>query len=41
MIMEVCINKNKLMGEPEVGRRFKGNVWLQGFVKWNKEKKND
>ena len=41
MIMEMCINKNRLMGEPEVGRRFKGNVWLQGYVKWNKELKND
>ncbi|MCR5585565.1 MAG: DUF3881 family protein [Lachnospiraceae bacterium] len=41
MIMEVCINKMKLLGEPEVGRRFKGNVWLQGYVKWNTEKKND
>lgn len=28
--MEVCINKNDLLGEPAVGRRFKGNIWLQG-----------
>ncbi len=39
LIMDVCINKNKLMGEPEVGRRFKGNVWLQGQVKWSADKK--
>jgi len=28
----VCINKNDLTGEPLPGRRFKGNVWLQGTV---------
>ena len=30
--MEVCINAKDLMGEPKVGRRFKGSVWLQGRV---------
>lgn len=30
----VCINKADLMGEPEVGRRFKGNIWLQGNIKY-------
>ena len=29
---DICINKNDLMGEPEVGRRFKGMIWLQGKV---------
>lgn len=28
--IDLCINKNDLFGEPEVGRRFKGNLWLQG-----------
>ncbi len=28
----VCINKVDLEGEPMVGRRFKGNVWMQGKV---------
>lgn len=28
----VAIAKNKLMGVPEKGRRFKGTVWLQGHV---------
>ena len=28
----VCINKEDLFGEPEVGRRFKGDVWMQGTV---------
>lgn len=30
--LEVCINKNDILGEPAVGRRFKGNIWLQGTV---------
>ena len=29
---DICINKKDLLGEPEVGRRFKGVVWLQGCV---------
>lgn len=28
----VCINKEDLMGEPVVGRRFKGNIWMQGSI---------
>jgi hypothetical protein len=28
----VCINKKDMEGEPMVGRRFKGNIWMQGFV---------
>ncbi|BBF44594.1 hypothetical protein lbkm_3309 [Lachnospiraceae bacterium KM106-2] len=28
----ICINKQDLEGVPEVGRRFKGNIWLQGEV---------
>lgn len=27
---DVCINRKDLLGEPEVGRRFKGLIWLQG-----------
>lgn len=30
MIFDVCINQKDLMGEPAVGRRFKGTIWLQG-----------
>ena len=30
--LEVCINTKDLMGEPKVGRRFKGTIWLQGRV---------
>ena len=32
VILEVCINKKDLFGEPLVGRRFKGIIWLQGTV---------
>lgn len=28
----VCINDKDLLGEPQVGRRFKGNIWLQGMI---------
>lgn len=27
---DVCINKKDLLGEPQIGRRFKGLIWLQG-----------
>lgn len=32
MNFDVCINAKDLIGEPEVGRRFKGSIWLQGRV---------
>lgn len=32
LIFEVCINKKDLYGEPQVGRRFRGTVWMQGNV---------
>ncbi|MBH1941956.1 DUF3881 family protein [Mobilitalea sibirica] len=28
----LCINKQDLLGEPLVGRRFKGNIWMQGNI---------
>ncbi len=28
----ICINKDDLLGEPLPGRRFKGNIWMQGRV---------
>ena len=31
---DVCINVKDLFGEPKVGRRFKGVVWLQGAVNY-------
>ncbi|MCH5333870.1 MAG: DUF3881 family protein [Agathobacter sp.] len=30
IIFHICINANDLLGEPDIGRRFKGSVWLQG-----------
>ena len=30
--IRVLINRSGLMGEPMVGRRFKGDIWLQGAV---------
>lgn len=29
---DVCINKADLYGEPAVGRRFKGTIWMQGYI---------
>ena len=28
----ILINKKDLLGEPAIGRRFKGDVWMQGHV---------
>lgn len=32
LIYDVCINKLDLLGEPKPGRRFKGNIWMQGYA---------
>lgn len=32
LIFDVCINKKDIFGEPQIGRRFKGVVWLQGYI---------
>ena len=32
LTFDVCINKIDLYGEPKAGRRFKGTIWLQGFI---------
>lgn len=37
LIFQVCINKEDLMGEPMPGRRFKGNIWMQGNVQFKDE----
>ncbi len=34
MEIEICINSIDLLGEPEVGRRFKGVIWLQGYINY-------
>lgn len=28
----LCINKKDLLGDPQIGRRFRGNIWLQGNI---------
>ncbi len=33
MVFEVCINERDLLGEPAIGRRFKGDIWMQGRVR--------
>lgn len=30
--IKICINEKDLFGEPQKGYRFKGTVWLQGFI---------
>lgn len=34
LIFHVGIAKNALLGEPTVGRRFKGQIWMQGIVEF-------
>ena len=34
LLLEICINREDLYGEVAVGRRFKGIVWLQGFIEF-------
>lgn len=29
---DICINSKDLFGEPAIGRRFRGNVWMQGSL---------
>ena len=33
LMLTVCINEKDLLGEPEIGRRFRGNIWLQGEIR--------
>ena len=33
ILIDICINQQDLVGEPKEGRRFKGNIWLQGQLK--------
>ena len=32
LIFDICINTADLIGEPEIGRRFKGVIWMQGMI---------
>ena len=33
---DICMNEKDLLGIPEEGRRFKGTVWLQGRINFEK-----
>lgn len=32
LVFGVCINEKDLQGEPKEGRRFRGNIWMQGKI---------
>lgn len=32
LVFDVAINRKDLLGEPAVGRRFKGFIWMQGLI---------
>lgn len=34
---DICINALDLYGEPEIGRRFKGIIWMQGYINYPME----
>jgi len=31
---DICINSEDLYGEPQAGRRFKGVIWMQGYINY-------
>lgn len=35
--LQVCINGKDLLGEPAMGRRFRGSIWLQGHINYPNE----
>ncbi|MBR4529915.1 MAG: DUF3881 family protein [Lachnospiraceae bacterium] len=37
LLFDVAINEKDLYGEPAIGRRFKGNIWMQGFLNFPTE----
>ena len=36
LLLNVCINKEDLLGVPMIGRRFKGVIWMQGHADFQK-----
>ncbi len=32
LVFDICVPVKKVIGDPAVGRRFKGNMWLQGRI---------
>lgn len=39
LTFSVCINSKDLIGEPAVGRRFKGQIWMQGILNFEEIRK--
>lgn len=37
LMFDICINVEDLYGEPQVGRRFKGLIWMQGYINFPEE----
>lgn len=37
IMLDLCINTKDLYGEPAIGRRFKGIIWLQGYINFPTE----
>lgn len=35
LVFDVCINRGDLLGEPAIGRRFKGVIWMQGNINYD------
>lgn len=34
LVFDVCVQAEDLLGEPVAGRRFKGNIWMQGHLNY-------
>lgn len=32
LVFDLCINREDVYGEPAIGRRFKGTIWMQGYI---------
>ena len=32
LVFDICINEEDLYGEPQIGRRFEGSIWMQGYI---------
>lgn len=39
ILLNICINSQDLLGEPAVGRRFKGQIWMQGILNFREIEK--
>ncbi len=35
---DLCINEKDVYGDPQAGRRFKGTIWLQGYINYPETK---